>query len=385
MHAWVPKASDSPSSLLSAECAALTDESRDRRSFNSGTGFSGGAWSHCLHLRHYGLNMDFGLAGSLLSLRPRSALELGCGLGLYTGFLHSVAGTTPAVGVEPMPMPSIGFRGATQLIANLLVGSSNESVDGGSSRSPATAAAAACEATLGAYDLVFSIEVAEHLPLSMHAALADLLVRHVSGFLVFSAGRIGQPGVGHIGNRPADEWIELFTSRGLIPLPRTTKHFRGAARNHEHRVNLLAFAARGAPLGRAHDEEDPAAWLLRASEQRGRPGYPPSRLAHLSDPACAGVVSKRIEGLNRDACNATHGVFLGSKQGNLSAPLPASLAPNGRVPWMAKARLRTGELELWPELIIEHARCYAYRPLIRERLMAALNVSSIEEVVYSRG
>ena len=332
-------------------------------------GGRGGAWGQCIHLRNYGLNVDFGLAAELASLRPRSSLEFGCGLGLYTGFLHQVAGTRRALGIEPNAMPFAGFRGAQQLRADLVVNVS--------------AAAGACESQLGSFDLVFSIEVAEHLPPALHGKMAALLARHTHGFLVFSAGRPGQPGVGHIGNRPQAEWEREFTSRGLVPLPRTRHRLSGVARNTEHRQNLLAFAGPGAPLGLWHDEPDGSLTFRTATEQRKRPGFPPETLAHLVDAACRKVVKRDVEHGNADGCNATHGVNLGSHyHGKQTVQLPESLAPGGRVPWLARHRLRAGELALWPELVIEHARCYEYRKPIRDQLVSALNISALEPVRY---
>ena len=168
--------------MLPTACANFTAGS-SRASGASGR--SGGAWGHCAHLRHYGLNVDFGAANFLLQLQPRTSLEFGCGLGLYTGFLRTMAGTA-AIGIEPNRMPAIGFRGAAQLAANVIGGKAGS----------AGAEERACEAALGTFDLVFSIEVAEHLPSDLHGTLADMLVRHTRGFLVFSAGRPGQKGIG---------------------------------------------------------------------------------------------------------------------------------------------------------------------------------------------
>ena len=90
-------------------------------------------------------------------------------------------------------------------------------------------------------------QVAEHIPPSLHAALADFLVRHTGGFLVFSAGRPGQRGVGHIGNRPRAEWQAEFTQRGLLYLPNTTNRLRFAARNGEFRKNVQVSNAECVP------------------------------------------------------------------------------------------------------------------------------------------
>lgn len=345
------------------QCAPFDRNSPARAPASSSAssgGTQGGAWSQCVHLKAYGINIDFGLANVLHSLAPRSALEFGPGLGTYTSFLHRVGGVSPSIGIEPEPMPTATFgpgRGSDQLVANVVNASGN---------------VAACEAALGSFDLVFSIEVAEHIPMRLHGAVADFLVRHTRGFLIFSAGRPGQSGIGHVGNRARASWEELFTSRGLLSLPKTSARLRAASRNNEHRKNVMAFASMGAPLGRAYDDD--AGVFAAAVTSRRRPGSPPPMLAWLVDAACAMGVPRNTEARNRDKCNATHGVDLGSRtRRNQSVPLPRSLAPTGvRVPWLARHRLREGELFLWPELVIAHAECYAYNPEIRQRLQRAL-------------
>lgn len=62
--------------------------------------------------------------------------------------------------------------------------------------------------------------------------------------LVFSAARPGQKGLGHIAERPFEDWIEEFTERGLIYLKEATHIIRrmSDSRNINHRKNLLVFA-----------------------------------------------------------------------------------------------------------------------------------------------
>ena len=257
-----------------------------REALSTRSANSGGAWGQCVHLRSYGINVDFGLANVLHSLAPRSSLEFGAGLGTYTSFLQRLGGVDPSIAIEPELMPLSIFgpgRGSDQLMANVV---------------NASGAVAECEAVLGLFDLVYSIEVAEHLPMSLHGKVADFLVRHTSGFLVFSAGRPGQRGIGHIGNRLGSSWMEMFTSRGMLPLPKTTSRLRSASRNVEHRKNLFAFASAGAPLGRAYDDDGKA--FAAAATSRRRPGYPPAELMWLVDKVCAASVQGNIEHRNLD-------------------------------------------------------------------------------------
>ena len=70
-------------------------------------GSAGGGWSSCTHLINYGLNFNFGLAQFMASVfRPTSTLELGCSLGLYSDWMHRMAGAAPALGIEPVGVHS---------------------------------------------------------------------------------------------------------------------------------------------------------------------------------------------------------------------------------------------------------------------------------------
>lgn len=67
------------------------------------------------------------------------------------------------------------------------------------------------------FDLVTSIEVAEHIPIEFDATFCDTVARHVapSGLLVFTAAHPGQAGEDHVNCRPATYWRRMFYDRGL--------------------------------------------------------------------------------------------------------------------------------------------------------------------------
>jgi hypothetical protein len=67
------------------------------------------------------------------------------------------------------------------------------------------------------FDLAVTIEVAEHLPESSADVLCNNLV-NASDFVVFSAARVGQTGLGHINEQPLGYWVKKFWARGYIPL-----------------------------------------------------------------------------------------------------------------------------------------------------------------------
>lgn len=137
--------------VLPAACDAVrlraSGGSRDDDPASRGDGKAGGSWSLCTHLRSYGLNVDFGVLSVLLALQPRTSLELGCGAGLYSSWLNIMAGTSPAVGVEPKPLMlplmraqggALARSGLTQLVANMV---------------NATGTAAECDAALPKFDV----------------------------------------------------------------------------------------------------------------------------------------------------------------------------------------------------------------------------------------
>jgi SAM-dependent methyltransferase len=67
---------------------------------------------------------------------------------------------------------------------------------------------------LGRFDLVFSIEVGEHLPNELSSEFVEYISRH-GDLVVFSSAFPGQGGHGHINEQPKDFWRELFNKCGF--------------------------------------------------------------------------------------------------------------------------------------------------------------------------
>jgi hypothetical protein len=67
------------------------------------------------------------------------------------------------------------------------------------------------------FDLVQSLEVAEHLPVTAAETFIASLVRHGS-IIFFSAAPPGQGGLGHVNERPYSYWRELFAKHGYVLL-----------------------------------------------------------------------------------------------------------------------------------------------------------------------
>lgn len=65
------------------------------------------------------------------------------------------------------------------------------------------------------FDLVMSVEVAEHLPESAANTFVDNLVRHGDAVL-FSAALPGQLGEHHVNEQPFEYWRDKFSERGFV-------------------------------------------------------------------------------------------------------------------------------------------------------------------------
>jgi SAM-dependent methyltransferase len=65
------------------------------------------------------------------------------------------------------------------------------------------------------FDLVQSLEVAEHLPKSASETFVDTLTRH-GDIILFSAAVKGQGGEDHINEQPISFWKTLFEDRGYV-------------------------------------------------------------------------------------------------------------------------------------------------------------------------
>src|SRR5215469_4826110 len=91
------------------------------------------------------------------------------------------------------------------------------------------------------FDLVQSLEVAEHLPAAKARQFVDTLTAH-GPCVLFSAAVPGQGGENHLNEQPADYWREIFRDRGyaavdyLRPLM-----FRDKLIARWYRYNILLY------------------------------------------------------------------------------------------------------------------------------------------------
>ena len=92
------------------------------------------------------------------------------------------------------------------------------------------------------YDLVQSLEVAEHIDFSKADCFVANLVRHANGFLLFSAAPPGQGGEHHVNEQPYDYWRQKFSTYDYLPFD----YLRPQLRNHTevspwYRYNTLLY------------------------------------------------------------------------------------------------------------------------------------------------
>lgn len=154
-------------------------------------GSHGGAWSPCTHVRH-SLNFDCGLALYLHDeFRPRSVLEFGSGLGLYVDFFYRKYNVSRAIGIEPIIMKLPHHISVYKSFDNFTEYPSQSTF---SIEKYNNETRAKYDSQLGTFDLVYSIEVAEHIDYKYHYALADFLSSRTNRYLMFSAAHLGQTG-----------------------------------------------------------------------------------------------------------------------------------------------------------------------------------------------
>lgn len=230
----------------------------------------GGEWSPCTHLKVYGLNFAPMVARFLaFQLAPKTALEFGCGLGTTSDYIARF-GNSHVTCIEPeatlgelimsLRSGNPGNGQLDQMALNVFSDEpqAKECVASGSLKK----------------ELVFSFEVAEHIPAMFRPALVDFLVNSTGKWLVFSAARPGQGGTGHIDASmlTSEEWKRIFTEKGLVFMPRLTFLAQNAAypsRNYDLALNLLVFKH---PSNDAKDTDEPHEMLSIYNEYWGGTG-----------------------------------------------------------------------------------------------------------------
>ncbi len=150
--------------------------------------------------------------------RPRSVLDVGCGLGAYL-LAFERWGAGDITGID-------GFEsdGAVLVSDRICAATSDR------------------PSILGqTFDLVLCTEVVEHLPASAGQLVLETIARHARDRIVFSAARPGQPGRGHINCQPVEYWIEAWQRLGWTPDVFDSCAMRFLSTYHWFRRNLLVL------------------------------------------------------------------------------------------------------------------------------------------------
>jgi SAM-dependent methyltransferase len=93
------------------------------------------------------------------------------------------------------------------------------------------------------FDLVQSLEVAEHIPPESAEQFVDNLVAHSAGFVLFSAAPPGQGGEHHVNEQPYEYWREKFGRRGFQAFDYVRPRIAGDGHvSFWYRFNILLYA-----------------------------------------------------------------------------------------------------------------------------------------------
>jgi len=165
-------------------------------------------------------------------LAPKTAMEFGCGVGLLSDFVARQANADVTC-IEPETTLD------TLLASNKRDGVRDGVVPKGRLRQlvlnpfnpDKKTAKCSRSVTDHGYDLVISLEVAEHIPHHFHKTMADLIGLSVRKWLVFSAATQGRKEDGHLADSllSPDQWKDIFAMRGLVYMPLLTQMAREAA------------------------------------------------------------------------------------------------------------------------------------------------------------
>ena len=190
------------------------------------TGQAGGPWTRSTHTTVTKNIVNSGLGDFIVGqLKPADFLEFGAGTGLLAEYIAARLPLGPSCCIEPSVSAPVPLPAALSWL--------NVDIFAGQ---PAGVPA-------GPFDLVLSIEVAEHIEADKHPLLFDFLAARAGRWVVFSAARPRQGGHGHVAERPEEAWRQEWLSRGFTFCPELTETGRTMCnpRNINHRRNLQVF------------------------------------------------------------------------------------------------------------------------------------------------
>jgi len=176
-----------------------------------------------------------GFAEAILRFcEPRSIVDVGCGDGKLLAAVRRRAPALTLLGIDSA-QPALDRAGAAGVPVALHDLASTRRADLEAVRSRA-----------GGFDVVMSLETAEHLPPWAGRAFVETLAR--GRMIVFSAAHPGQAGTLHMNERSAEYWRGLFAERGYL-LAGANTEFRAAIAALDlpswYAANIQLFERRG--------------------------------------------------------------------------------------------------------------------------------------------
>ena len=183
-------------------------------------------WTIDQHNKWYPKNFNDGMNKWVVdTLKPKTVLEFGCGVGWYCEFFAN-HGVETVHGIEPAPMDPERFshENCKQFTWDATIHPEPEGI-------------------LPEYDLIFSVEVMEHVHRDHHKKMFDYFVSKNPRLVVFSAATPGQGGHGHIAERHEIEWKDEWKVRGYVVDQELTAGIKKSCnkRNINHVKNLNVY------------------------------------------------------------------------------------------------------------------------------------------------
>jgi len=129
-------------------------------------------------------------------IKPNSVLDVGCGIGTWLKVLNR-AGVERILGIDGEYVDTNNLHID---ILNFIGADLRKKID-----------------LKEKFDLVISLEVAEHLPSSSAEQFISTLTQH-SDVILFSAALKGQGGQHHLNEQSFDYWVHKFNERGYVVL-----------------------------------------------------------------------------------------------------------------------------------------------------------------------
>jgi cyclopropane fatty-acyl-phospholipid synthase-like methyltransferase len=140
-------------------------------------------------------------------IKPRSVLDLGCGIGSYLeGFFN--AGCRDLMGIE------LNYNFAKKYIVEIIspfIKQGDITKDLNLNRK---------------FDCVISFEVREHVDPNGTQSFIDNLSNYSQKYIIFTAAPPGQRGTGHINLMDKNKWIQLVVDRGFLYQEDLVKEFK---------------------------------------------------------------------------------------------------------------------------------------------------------------